>query len=57
MDYKVDIYLDSRNERRWTVASTSNGRTIGASSEGFDTKQNCINNFALLARVMVSKLK
>lgn len=42
-DLKWEFYQDSSNEWRWRAIS-SNGRIVAASSEGFSSKQNAINN-------------
>ncbi len=39
----IEIYQDKKNEYRWRRIS-SNGRNVGASSEGYINKQDCIDN-------------
>ena len=41
-DYKWEFYQDTKKEWRWKTFA-KNGTQIGASSEGYTTKQNCIN--------------
>lgn len=42
-DYKWEFYQDTRKEWRWKTFA-KNGTQIGASSEGYTTKQNAVNN-------------
>lgn len=44
--WKFEIYQDSNKEYRWHIIS-SNGKTIGASSEWFSTREYCIENIKL----------
>ncbi len=44
MQDKVIIYSDKSGDFRWKRVS-SNGRIVGASSEGFTDKRNCLRNF------------
>lgn len=44
--WKFEIYPDSNGEYRWHIIS-SNGKTIGASSEWFSSKAYCIENIKL----------
>jgi uncharacterized protein YegP (UPF0339 family) len=46
------IYVDKKNDWRWRIVA-KNGREIGASSEGFDSKRNCLNNLKLLADALL----
>jgi uncharacterized protein YegP (UPF0339 family) len=47
-DYKWNFDKDSKGEWRWNKISVHNGKTVGASSEGFSSKQNCINNAKIM---------
>ena len=40
---KWEIYQDHRNEWRWRRTAT-NGRIVGASTEGYVKKQDCYEN-------------
>jgi uncharacterized protein YegP (UPF0339 family) len=40
---KWEFYKDSQNEWRWRRVA-SNGRIVGASTEGYKNKQDCIDN-------------
>ncbi|MFH0702384.1 MAG: DUF1508 domain-containing protein [bacterium] len=40
---KFEYYKSSNNEYRWRV-SASNGKIIGAASEGYWNKSDCENN-------------
>jgi len=40
---KWEFYQDSRKEWRWRRIA-SNGRIVGASSEGYSSRQACIDN-------------
>ena len=42
-DDHFEFYLDNRGKWRWTRYS-SNGRIVGASSQGYVSKQACIEN-------------
>ena len=37
------IYQDKKGEWRWTCVA-SNGRTVGASSEGYSSRAACVAN-------------
>ena len=39
---KLEIYQDSKNEWRWNIKV--NGEIIGASSEGYINRQDCVDN-------------
>ena len=39
-----EIYKDNANEWRWRRTASTNGNIVGASSEGYKNKQDCINN-------------
>ena len=41
--YNVEIYKDGNSEWRWRIKAT-NGRIIGASTEGYKNKSDLINN-------------
>ncbi|MEG2115603.1 MAG: DUF1508 domain-containing protein [Hafnia sp.] len=43
MDDKWDFYKDGSNEWRWR-RTASNGRIVGASSQGYVNKSDCIDN-------------
>ncbi len=38
-----EIYQDSANQWRWR-RTASNGKVVGASSEGYNNKQDCKSN-------------
>ena len=42
-DDKWEIYQDSRKEWRWT-RKASNGKIVGSSSEGYSSRQACVEN-------------
>lgn len=42
-DDRFEFYPDNRGKWRWTNYS-SNGRIVGASSQGYVSKQACIEN-------------
>lgn len=50
-EFTFEIYIDPKLEYRWRMTA-KNGEIVGASSEGFDSKRNCLNNFKLLADMM-----
>lgn len=39
---KLEIYQDSKNEWRWKIEVV--GKIIGASSEGYKNRIDCVNN-------------
>lgn len=41
---KVEFFRDRKREWRWRLVS-SNGRVIGASSEGYRWRSRCVENF------------
>lgn len=43
MQDKWEFYVDSASEHRWR-RTASNGRIVGASSQGYVNKQDCIDN-------------
>ena len=40
---KWDIYIDSKGEWRWS-RTASNGKTVGASTEGYKNRSDCVAN-------------
>ncbi|WP_082830774.1 YegP family protein [Cochleicola gelatinilyticus] len=46
--YKWNFYKDNSGEHRWKKTSIDNGKIVGASSEGFSSKQKAKEN----ARIM-----
>ncbi len=42
-DDKWEFYKDNRDEWRWKRTAT-NGRIVGASSEGYHNRQDCVAN-------------
>jgi uncharacterized protein YegP (UPF0339 family) len=48
----IEFYKDNGNKYRWRVRG-ENGEIIGASSQGFASKQMAQNNVALLATAIV----
>ena len=47
-DYRVEFYVNASIEHEWRIIANKNGKIVAASSEGFNSKQNCQNNFKLL---------
>lgn len=45
---KIEAYIDLAHEWRWRITA-SNGEPIGASTEGFSSKQNCLKNLKTVA--------
>jgi len=43
MNDKWTIYQDTKGEWRWT-RTASNGEIVGASTEGYTSRQNCVLN-------------
>ncbi|MDD7887108.1 DUF1508 domain-containing protein [Flavivirga sp. 57AJ16] len=43
MNDKWEIYQDSKKEWRWK-RTAPNGKTVGASTEGYKNKSDCIAN-------------
>ena len=43
MEDKWEFYKDRSSEWRWR-RTASNGRIVGASTEGYKNKQDCIDN-------------
>lgn len=43
MDDKWEFYKDSQNEWRWR-RTASNGRIVGAATQGYINKVDCIDN-------------
>lgn len=41
--YTITIYTDNAGQWRWRRKST-NGNIVGASTEGYKNKQDCIDN-------------
>ena len=48
---KIEIYQDNVNEWRWRVTAT-NGRIIGASSEGYKNKEGAEDNLHALFKAL-----
>jgi len=42
--FKWNFYIDESGQHRWNKKSASNGETVGASTEGYVNKQDCIDN-------------
>ena len=49
--FKPRIYIDAAKEWRWTIKA-GNGKIIGASTEGFSSKQGSLNNLRLVANAI-----
>lgn len=49
---KFTIYIDEKNEFRWRIVA-GNNEIIGASSEGFSSRQASLNNLALLSEAII----
>tara|TARA_R100001377_G_C3187193_1_gene109071 strand:- start:287 stop:448 length:162 start_codon:yes stop_codon:yes gene_type:complete len=45
--YKWEFYKDAGGKHRWRKTSTVNGEIVGASSQGFSSRQNSVNNAKL----------
>ena len=41
---KCTFYQDSKKEWRWTRFSAGNNKIVGASTEGYKNKADCIEN-------------
>lgn len=41
---EITIFKDKADEWRWTRVCTDNGNIVGASTEGYKNKQDCIDN-------------
>ena len=41
---KEDFYLDKANQWRWRLTA-GNGEIIGASTEGYKDREDCVSNF------------
>jgi len=52
---KIKIYQDESEEYRWRVVA-SNGRTIGASSEGYTRRSDCVTNMLTIGSVLGQQL-
>ena len=50
---RLEYYVDGQGYYRWRVVSSANGKIIGASSEGFSSKQNAVDNARLLGKLLV----
>jgi uncharacterized protein YegP (UPF0339 family) len=48
---EIEVYQDIKREWRWRIISL-NGKIIGASTESFTTKQNCIKNLNSIGEAM-----
>lgn len=46
----VEIYKDKKGEFRWRIVSLS-GEIIGASCEGYSSKQSCENNLKTITNL------
>jgi len=42
---RVAFYKDNRDEWRWSRTSTINGEIVGASTEGYKNRDDCVSNF------------
>ena len=51
----IEFYEDSANEYRWRVISGNNEK-VGASSEGFNTKQGAVDNLKLTVQIATKAL-
>lgn len=51
-----EIYQAPNKEYRWRITG-SNGRIVGASSEGFINRQDCANNGLLVRDALVRASK
>ena len=51
MTYKID--KDAKGEYRWQVKA-ANGKIIGASTEGYKNKADCIENMKQLGKALTS---
>lgn len=46
--FKIDIYQDEASDWRWRILHKNN-KVVGASSEGFESKEGCLKNLKLLS--------
>jgi len=53
---KFHFYRDARKEWRWTLKAP-NGEVIGASTEGYKRKKDCVSNAERLGYVKVVKIE
>ncbi len=51
-----EIYQSPNKEYRWRITSNNN-RIVGASSEGFINRQDCVNNAGLVRDALVAASK
>ncbi|MGI2126687.1 DUF1508 domain-containing protein [Shewanella morhuae] len=41
---KWEFYKDNSDEWRWRRTSTANGNIVGASSQGYKNRSDCVSN-------------
>ena len=51
----IEFYGDAASEYRWRVVGGNNEK-VGASSEGFNAKQNAVDNLKLVVRIATEAL-
>lgn len=51
---KLEIYKDEKGEWRWTIKMLS--RIVGASTEGYKNRQDCVDNLLNLGK-RIERLK
>ena len=56
-NFTVTIYPDNRGKHRWNIKSDYNGDIIGASSQGFASKEGAKRNLKLLGKDIEQYLK
>lgn len=41
---EITLFKDAKDEWRWVRKCTTNGKIVGASTEGYKNKSDCIDN-------------
>jgi len=39
--FKAEVYQDAKEEWRWRIVSTANGKSVGCSGEGYHNYNDC----------------
>lgn len=47
-DVSIIIAKDAADEYRWTMIHRSNGKIVGASTEGYSRRIDCVDNLYLV---------
>jgi uncharacterized protein YegP (UPF0339 family) len=51
LHHKWTIYRDARGKYRWRVIYKRNGKIVGASTQGYAKRKDCIDNASLFGFV------